>query len=49
MVDKYSQTNLIKVGGGVIEVVDIVLFVKCVCDPDKEVVGGANWAEVVLR
>lgn len=45
--DSPTAVKLIKVGGGVIEVVDIVLFDKCECDPVKEVVGGANWAEVV--
>ena len=42
-------TNLIRVGGGVVEVAVVVLFGIWVCDPDKGVVERASWAEVVLR
>ena len=42
-------TNLIRVGGGVVEVAVVVLFGVWFCDPDKDVVERASWAEVVLR
>ena len=43
------KTNLIRVGGGVVEVAVVELFGVWFCDPDKDVVERASWAEVVLR